>query len=131
MKTLNQILKRASEEGWAIGHFNVANLEMLKAVAAAAKSAKAPVMIGTSEGEGDFIGFRQAAALVKSLKKEFDYPIFINGDHIRSLEKARAIVEAGYDAIIFDASELPFEENLQKIDKISNENILIFKNYRG
>ncbi|OGG43738.1 tagatose-bisphosphate aldolase [Candidatus Jorgensenbacteria bacterium RIFCSPLOWO2_12_FULL_42_11] len=120
MKSLLEFIKEAEQKKIAIGHFNIATLEQLRAIFEAGRelsesqNAKIPLIIGTSEGEGGFVGFRQAAALVKSLKEEFDYPIFINGDHIRSLGKAQAIVEAGYDAIIFDASELPFEENLQK-----------------
>jgi len=120
MENLKELISEAENNKVAVGHFNIAGLEQLKAIFEAAQelsqaqNRKIPIIIGTSEGEGDFVGFRQAAALVKSFKEEFDYPIFINGDHIRSLEKAEQVVEAGYDAVIFDASESSFEENLKK-----------------
>jgi len=137
MKTLKKYILEAKEKKVAIGHFNIASLEQLKAIFEAGvefsknQKEKLPLIIGTSEGEGGYVGFKQAAALVKSLREEFDYPIFINGDHIHSLEKAKEIVEAGYDAVIFDVSKLPFEENLKqtkeavKILKRINRSILI------
>jgi fructose-bisphosphate aldolase class II len=137
MRNLKELIKDAENKKVAIGHFNIAGLEQLKAIFEAgqelsrAQNIKIPIIIGTSEGEGDFVGFKQAAALIKSYKEEFDYPIFINGDHIRSLEKAKAVAEAGYDAVIFDAAELPFEENLKKtkeavkIIKSINRKILV------
>jgi len=120
MKNLKELILEAENKKVAIGHFNIAGLEQLKAIFEAGQelsqtqNTKIPLIIGTSEGEGDYVGFRQAAALVKSFREEFNYPIFINGDHIRSLEKAKEVVEAGYDAVIFDASESSFEENLKK-----------------
>ncbi len=120
MKTLKEIINEAERNKAAIGHFNISSLEQLKAIFEAGrelskiKGEKIPLIIGTSEGEGDYVGFKQAAALVKSFKEEFNYPIFINGDHIHSLEKAKEAVLAGYDAVIFDASASSFEENLEK-----------------
>jgi len=120
MKSLEQIIQEAENNKVAIGHFNISSFEQLKAIFEAGqelskiKNEKIPLIIGTSEGEGNYVGFRQAAALVKSLKEEFDYPIFTNADHIHSLEKIKEAAEAGYDAVIFDASELTFEENIKK-----------------
>ncbi len=120
MKNLKELILEAENKKVAIGHFNIAGLEQLKAIFEAGQelsqleNIKIPIIIGTSEGEGNFVGFKQAAVLVKSLKEEFDYPIFINADHIHSLEKAKETALAGYDAIIFDASESSFDENLKK-----------------
>jgi fructose-bisphosphate aldolase class II len=75
---------------------------------------KVPVLVGVSEGEREFIGVRQVAALVRSLREEFDFPIFLNADHTHSLQKAVAAAEAGFDAIVFDLSALPFEENVRQ-----------------
>ena len=75
---------------------------------------KLPVIIGTSEGEREFIGPRQVVALVRSLSEEHDYPIFLNADHTHSLEKAEEAARAGYDEILFDGSKLPLEENIKQ-----------------
>ena len=72
----------------AVGHFNIADLVLLKAVFASAQELKVPVLVGVSEGEREFIGVRQIAALVRSLREEFNFPIFLNADHTHSLVKA-------------------------------------------
>ena len=72
------------------------------------------MLIGTSEGERAFIGARQAAAVVKSIRDEYDFPIFLNGDHTHSLAKAEEAARAGYDMIGFDGSTLAFEENVRQ-----------------
>jgi fructose-bisphosphate aldolase, class II len=71
------------------------------------------VIIGTAEGERNFIGTKQAVALIKSLREEYDYPIFLNADHTYSFDKVKEAVDAGYDAVIFDATNLSFEENIK------------------
>ena len=114
MQDLRDILEQAQENGVAIGHFNVAGLVLLKAVVAAARELKVPVIIGASEGEREFIGVRQIAALVRSFRDEFDFPIFLNADHTHSLDKAIEAAEAGFDSIVFDLSALPFKENARQ-----------------
>lgn len=114
MKSLLEIIKEAKLKKTAVGHFNVSNLEGVKAVFEAARGLNLPVIIGTSEGERNFIGVRQIAALIKSFQEEFSYPIFLNADHTYSLEKVKEAVEAGYDSITFDGSKLSYEENVIK-----------------
>jgi len=114
MPTLRQILDQSQQRGVAIGHFNVSDLVLLKAVFAAARDLQVPVLVGASEGERAFLGTRQLAALVRSLRDEFDFPIFLNADHTHSLAKALEAARAGYDAIVFDASALPFDENVRQ-----------------
>jgi fructose-bisphosphate aldolase, class II len=114
MQTLRDRLEEAQKNGVAIGHFNVADLVLLKAVFAAAQELNVPVIIGVSEGEREFIGTRQVAVLVQSLREEFDFPIFLNADHTHSLGKAIDAAEAGFDSIVFDLSALPFEENVRQ-----------------
>jgi fructose-bisphosphate aldolase, class II len=114
MQMLRDVLKQAEENRVAIGHFNVADLVLLKAVFAAAQELKVPVIIGVSEGEREFIGVRQIAGLVRSLREEFDFPIFLNADHTHSLGKAIDAAKAGFDSIVFDLSALPFDENLRQ-----------------
>ena len=114
MQTLRDRLEEAQKNGVAIGHFNVADLVLLRAVFAAAQELNVPVIIGVSEGEREFIGTRQVAVLVQSLREEFDFPIFLNADHTHSLGKAIDAAEAGFDSIVFDLSALPFEENVRQ-----------------
>src|SRR5499433_3006845 len=114
MQTLRDVLKHAEENRVAIGHFNVADLVLLKAVFAAAQELKVPVIIGVSEGEREFVGVRQIAGLVRSLREEFDFPIFLNADHTHSLSKAIDAAKAGFDSIVFDLSALPFEQNVRQ-----------------
>jgi len=112
MKTLRECIQEAGEKKVAIGHFNISNLEALWGIFNAAKNLKLPVIIGTSEGERDFVGVKQAVALVKSLREEFDYPIFLNADHTYSFDRVKEAIDAGYDAVIFDGAKISFEENV-------------------
>lgn len=114
MHVLREVLQQARKNNAAVGHFNIADLALLKAVFAAAQELKVPVLVGASEGERDFMGVRQVAALVRSLREEFDFPIFLNADHTHSLARAVEAARAGFDAVVFDASALPFEENVRR-----------------
>jgi len=112
--TLRDVLTRLEKQGAALGHFNVADHVLLKAVVAAAAETKLPVFVGASEGEREFFGARQLAALVKSLRQESEVPIFLNADHTHSLAKAMEAANAGFDAVGVDFSALPFEENVAR-----------------
>ena len=114
MQTLRNALERSEKDGVAIGHFNVADLVLLKAVVAAARDLKVPVAVGASEGEREFFGVRQIAALVRSLREEYDYPIFLNADHTHSLAHALDVAKAGFDSVVFDLSALQFEQNVRQ-----------------
>jgi fructose-bisphosphate aldolase class II len=118
--TLNQYLAKASQQGWALGHFNFSNLEIAQAIANAAQKLKSPVMLGTSEGEAQFIGYYQARAIVDALKKTAKVPLFLNADHHRSFETARKALEAGYSSVQLDGSDLPFEENLSLTKQVAD-----------
>jgi fructose-bisphosphate aldolase class II len=114
MHVLRDILEQSQKNGVAIGHFNIADMVLLKAVFVSAQELKVPVLVGASEGEREFMGVRQLAALVRSLQEEFDFTIFLNADHTHSLVKAVDAAKAGFDAIVFDASALPFEQNVRQ-----------------
>src|SRR5262249_40016307 len=68
---------------------------------------------GASEGERQFLGVRQIAAMVKSLREEYGFPVFLNADHTHSLASAMEAAKAGFDWIVFDVSTLPLEENMR------------------
>jgi fructose-bisphosphate aldolase class II len=131
MKDLRTYLAEAKEKGVAMGHFNFSNLEGLWAIFNAAHAVGAPVIVGASEGERDFVGVKQAVALVKSLREEFDFPIFINADHTYSALRVEEAARAGFDAVIFDGAKLGIEENIAKTKeavahaRAANPNILV------
>lgn len=137
MKSLHQYLQEAAQTKTAIGHFNIANWEQLKAIIAAVLEIKKeynqelPVIIGVSEGEREFIGVKNVVSLIKNLREEFRLPIFINADHTHSLEKVKEAAEADFDAILFDGGKLLFEENVRQtkeavsIAKTLNSHIIV------
>ena len=114
MHSLRNLLQEAQENGAAIGHFNISDLVLLKAVFGAAQELNVPVLVGLSEGEREFVGVRQIAAFVRSLREEFNFPIFLNADHTHSLAKGLEAAKAGFDSIVFDLSALPIEENVRQ-----------------
>ena len=114
MYQLRSLLEEAQSDGVAVGHFNISDWVLLKAVFASAQELKVPVIVGASEGERAFLGVAQIAALVKSLREEQSVPIFLNADHTHSLDSAIAAAKAGFDSIVYDLSALPFEENVKQ-----------------
>lgn len=112
MKTLREYIKEAEEKKVAIGHFNVSNIEALHGIYNAAKKLSLPIIIGVSEGEEEFIGRNEIVALVKTIRKNDNYPIFLNADHHYTFESVKNALDAGYDAAIIDAVKLPLEENI-------------------
>src|SRR5215470_13548643 len=112
MNSLNETLREAEKKRVAVGHFNFSELVILKAAAEAAASLGVPVVMGVSESERDFLGVRQAAALIRTVREETGREVFLNGDHTHSIAKAEQAARAGFDMIVFDASETPLEENI-------------------
>ncbi len=132
MKTLREYIKEAEMNHVAMGHFNISNLEMVWAIFNAARKLNVPVIIGASEGERSFVGVKQIVAVIKSIREEYNYPIFLNADHTYSFEKVKEAIDAGFDAAIYDGAKLSYEENVkiakQCVDyarSSSNPNILI------
>ncbi len=119
--TSKELLECAQKEGYAIGAFNAANIETLKAIAQAAAAQKAPVIVESSAGETEFIGAENLVSLVKNFRKEFGVPILVNLDHSPTLESARAGIAAGYELIHINASKLPYEENVKVTKTVAEE----------
>jgi len=113
MMSLREIIKNAWEQKKAILHINVADMAMFNAVATVAKKHETPIIMGVSEGERAFWGEKRIAALVQTARKE-GIPLFLNADHTHSFEKIKIAVEAGFDAVLFDAGALPLEENIRE-----------------
>lgn len=112
MKTLKEYVHDAEKNKVAVGHFNISNLEGFWAIVQAARELNLPVIIGVSEGEREFVGVHQVKALVDSVRKEFDQPVFLNADHTYSFDKVKEAIDAGFDSVIVDGAKLSFEENI-------------------
>ncbi len=124
MNSLKSYIQDAKKRKVAIGHFNISDEAGLKAIFGAAQKLSSeagrqiPIIIGLSDGERGFVGVLQAAALVKSFQKEYEYPIFLNSDHTHDPEDIKKCVNAGFDAVLFDAGKLSLDENIQKTKEV-------------
>ena len=113
MNNLNYYLEQARLSRAAIGHFNFATEDVLRGIIEASRDAGAQcVMVGTSEGESEFFGTKEAVAAVGALREDLNYPVFLNADHFKSFEKCKEAIDAGYDSVLIDGSKLPYEENI-------------------
>lgn len=119
MENLNWYLEQARLSHTAIGHFNFSTADVLRGIVEASRDAGAPaVMVGTSEGEASFIGFKEAVALVQALCEEFNFPVFLNADHFKSFEKCKEAIDVGYDSVLLDGSKLTYDENFVVTKKV-------------
>jgi len=110
---LKDLLKEASQRPYALGHFNFSTLGILRAIVQACGELKSPVFVGTSEGEAKYVGYGQAAAQVSVWRAEAGLPIFLNADHHKTFESAKAAIDAGYDSVQIDETALSLEENIE------------------
>jgi fructose-bisphosphate aldolase, class II len=116
--TAKELLLKAKSEKYAIGAFNAANLETLKSIVAAASKLSSPVLIEASEGEADYVGKTQLAALIRIYKIENNIPIILNLDHASSFDACKEAIDAGFDYVHFDGSKLPFDENVRTAKEV-------------
>ncbi len=115
-----EMLKKAKAEGYAVGQFNINNLEWTKAVLLTAEECKSPVILGVSEGAGKYMtGFKTVAAMVKAMIEELNItvPVALHLDH-GSYEGAKKCIDAGFSSIMFDGSHYPIEENVAKTKEL-------------
>lgn len=115
-----EMLKKAHAEHYAIGAFNINNLEWTKAVLQAAEEAKSPVILGVSEGAVKYMaGFKQVADMVKNVHDALGItvPVALHLDH-GSFDGAKKAIDAGFTSVMFDGSHYAFEENVQKSKEI-------------
>ncbi|MDA3839803.1 MAG: class II fructose-bisphosphate aldolase family protein [Patescibacteria group bacterium] len=112
---IKDIIKDAEEKGYAVGAFNVHNLESIQAVAEVAQELKSPVIIQASEGAIKYIGMKNFVNLVTVAATDIakDVPVAFHLDHGGSAEIVYKCIEAGFTSVHIDASALPFEENLK------------------
>ena len=114
------MLVKAKEEGYAVGQFNINNLEWTKAVLLTAQECNSPVILGVSEGAGKYMtGYKTVAAMVKAMVEELNItvPVALHLDH-GSYEGAKKCIEAGFTSVMFDGSHYGIEENVAKTKEI-------------
>ena len=115
-----EMIKKAHEGHYAVGAFNINNMEWIKSILAAAEEAKSPVMLGVSEGAGKYMaGYKNVVAMVKEIHYSMGItvPVALHLDH-GSYEGAKACIEAGFTSVMFDGSHYDFEENVAKSKEI-------------
>ena len=123
-----EMLKKARAGHYAVGAFNINNLEWVKMILLAAEEAKSPVMLGVSEGAGKYMcGYKTVTAMVKEVHDflGITVPVALHLDH-GSFDGAKACIEAGFTSVMFDGSHYEFSENLEK-----SKEIIEFAHARG
>ncbi len=114
--SMKEMLIKAKAEKYAVGQFNINNLEFTQAILQAAQEENSPVILGVSEGAGKYMGgFVAVVHMVKGLIESYKItvPVAIHLDHGSSFEKCKEAIDAGFTSVMIDASHHPFEENVQ------------------
>ncbi len=117
-----EMLKKAVEGHYAVGQFNINNLEWTKAVLLTAQENNSPVILGVSEGAGKYMtGFGTVSAMVKAMMEELKItvPVALHLDH-GTYEGCYKCVKAGFSSIMFDGSHFPIDENIAKTKELVN-----------
>ena len=117
-----EMLKKAKEGHYAVGHFNINNLEWTKSILLTAQELNSPVILGVSEGAGKYMtGFKTVATMVKTMDEELGItvPVALHLDH-GTYEGCYKCIKAGFTSIMFDGSHYPIEENVAKTKELVN-----------
>ncbi len=115
-----EMLNKAVEGKYAVGQFNINNLEWTKAILATAQENNSPVILGVSEGAGKYMtGFKTVAAMVKAMIEEMNItvPVALHLDH-GSYDGCYKCIDAGFSSVMFDGSHFPIEENVEKTQEL-------------
>jgi fructose-bisphosphate aldolase class II len=116
-----EMLKEAKAGKYAVGQFNINNLEWTKAILLTAQECQSPVILGVSEGAGKYMcGFNTVAAMVDAMVDDLDItvPVALHLDH-GTYDGAKACINAGFSSIMFDGSHYPIEENIEKTKELA------------
>ena len=111
--TSEKMLLDAKKDGYAVGAFNVENMEMVKAVIAAAEELNAPVMLQTTPSTVKYGTLETFAGIVKAEAAKTKIPVCLHLDHGKNFDSCKAAIEGGYTSVMIDGSSLPFDENVE------------------
>lgn len=115
-----EMLQKAKAGHYAIGHFNINNLEWTKSILLAAEETRSPVILGVSEGAGKYMtGYRTVVGMVNGMLEDLDItvPVALHLDH-GSYEGCLKCIEVGFSSVMFDGSHYPIEENVEKTKEL-------------
>ena len=116
------MMEKARDGKYAVGQFNINNLEWTKAILLTAEELRSPVILGVSEGAGKYMcGYKTVVGMVNGMLEELKItvPVALHLDH-GSFEGAKACINAGFSSIMFDGSHYPIEENIAKTTALVN-----------
>jgi fructose-bisphosphate aldolase class II len=116
--TVGELVKDAQLRGYAVGAFNLNNLEILHAIVQAAEEEKAPVILQASQGGLKYAGLDYIVAMAKVAAKQASVPVALNLDHGTSFEQAVKCIRAGFSAVMIDGSHWSFKENIELTRKV-------------
>lgn len=108
-----ELLQDAQRRGYAVGAFNVNNMEIIQAIIAAAEEERSPVILQASQGAIKYAGIRYIRALVMAAAEEAKVPICLHLDHGPGFEQVMECLRYGFTSVMFDGSHLPYEENVR------------------
>ena len=118
--TAKEMLEKARDGKYAVGHFNINNLEWTKAILQTAEELRSPVILGVSEGAGKYMtGFKTVVGMVNGMLEEMKItvPVALHLDH-GTYEGCLKCIDAGFSSIMFDGSHYPIEENVEKTKEL-------------
>lgn len=121
LESMKDMLEKGKANGYAVGQFNINNMEYIQAILQAAEEEKSPVILGVSEGAGRYMGgFKPVVAMVEAFIKAFGItvPVAIHLDHGSSFEKCAEAIQAGFTSVMIDASSLPLDDNIATTEKV-------------
>jgi len=113
---MKEMMIKGKKEGYAIGQFNVNNLEYAQAILQAAEAEQSPVILGVSEGAARYMGgFNTVVSMIKGLMQDYEttVPVAIHLDHGTSFENCKKAIDAGFSSVMIDASSKPLAENIE------------------
>ncbi len=119
LTTLKSVLKKAQKGRYAVGAFNINNLETLQAIMDAAEAEKSPVILSTSEGAIRYAGMEELAALARLAAEKSKRPVVFHLDHGKDYDLVVKAIKSGfYTSVMFDGSKLPYKQNVKKTKKL-------------
>jgi len=116
--SMNEFLPKAKAEKFAVGQFNMNNLEFAQAIAEAAAELRSPFIYGVSEGALKYMGVEFTVAIARAAAEKYNVPIALHLDHGSSFDVAMKCIRAGFSSIMFDGSHYPLEENIRLTKEI-------------